>query len=114
MTREEIIKNLLRNTSNISQSIVELKTIPWDCENPIADLNSSHVIGILNAFINGEISSQLVEDWANAVECRDDIQYNTESVVGEILNEIANPLLFEQITINSALNLISRLSTVEN
>jgi hypothetical protein len=61
-------------------------------------LEKQHVLSILRRFEVDEIAAADVEAWANAVELRDDIDYDRATAVWDVLYELANPTLTEPLT----------------
>jgi len=55
-----------------------------------------------------DISSKEVEDWANLIECREDIGYEE---VADILHILANPAITQELTKAVAAQLIEDLGT---
>jgi hypothetical protein len=53
--------------------------------------------GLISLFKRGSLSAADVEDWANALECRDDVGFST-SQAHELLHELANPLLTQPLS----------------
>ncbi len=60
----------------------------------------------MKRYLAGEISTQEVEDWANLIECRDDIGYED---VADVLHILANPLITYELTPAVAAQLIEEL-----
>ena len=54
-----------------------------------------HLLSVLRRFETGEIGAAEVEEWANAIEIRDDIGFEAESddVVRDVIHVLANPEL---------------------
>ncbi len=61
-------------------------------------LDKQHVLSILRRFEQYDITSADVEAWANAIELRNDIDYDRETAVWDVLYELANPTLTEPLT----------------
>ncbi|MBB5159621.1 hypothetical protein [Saccharopolyspora phatthalungensis] len=93
------------------EAIAELRTFPWDCDEELVTLGPSELRTAIEKFLVGNLSAQELEDWANAVEGRDDIDFAPEEMT-DLVAEIANPLLFEAITPESMTNLANRLSVL--
>ena len=89
-----------------------LSQYPWDSEVELVLLSRTHIVSVLERFISGSLSAAEVEGWANAIEGRDDIGFETKSreLLKEAIQELANPALTHELTHDSAGILISRLS----
>lgn len=44
---------------------------------------------ILARWSSGQMTAEDVEEWANAIECRDDVDFENEEV-SEVISELAN------------------------
>ncbi|WP_189375993.1 hypothetical protein [Thermomonas carbonis] len=72
-------------------------------------LEPVHAFAVLIRFLAGELSVTDVEDWANAIECREDIGLDQESLMASVVFELANPLITRPLTRQSATDLVSKL-----
>ena len=88
----------------------DLSQLAWDSDAPQVQLEATHIVNALSKFVAGEASVDQIEAWANAIECRDDIAYSPQSPVGVVLHELANPLLTEPLSQQSAQRLIASLN----
>jgi len=111
-SRASQLEALLLLSRPLAVVVADLSQFGWDLENPSVSLAPTHISGILNRFLSGEFSAAEVEAWANAIECREDIEYSTASPVGSAIHELANPLLTQPLTMQSAQALAARLSGV--
>jgi len=109
-SRESHLHTLLSFTRPIPDIARDLSAYGWDAPGPLVVLDSIHVSSVLNRFIAGGLSSAQVEEWANFIECRDDIGHSPSSAVGLALHELANPLLTCPLTRQSAATLVATLS----
>lgn len=50
---------------------------------------------MLRRFTSGEIDARTVEVWADMIECREDIQFESgqEAVIASAIHDLANPTL---------------------
>ena len=99
MTRErtEILDDLINFDSNISSLTKELSVFFFFFEQPFLVIGSDNVVKVLDKLSEGEITRKDIEDWANAIECREDVDFESEPVK-EIIHELANPLISEDLT----------------
>ncbi|WP_204101874.1 MULTISPECIES: hypothetical protein [Spirulina sp. CCY15215] len=98
--RSQLLESLLACDRNLENILLALNKLGWDSEESIAVLNRQHIISILNRYLNTELSCLAVENWANAVECREDISYeeNFETIIDRVIQELANPLLYRPLS----------------
>jgi hypothetical protein len=89
-----------------------LKTFPWDSNQTIITLKKEHLIHILNQYLNHSLSAIDLENWANAIECREDITYETEGegFINDIIFDLANPILNAPISPELVKQYITQLS----
>ncbi len=107
--RAKLLDDLLNGRCSGSQT--GLNSLPWDWEGaPLAKLTPDHIIGQLNNFMTGSISATHVEDWANAIEGREDIEYDPDTEIGHVLHVLANPEINDSLTHQVAVQLVARLS----
>ena len=74
MDRLEILGKLI----NLDMSILELKKqlsiFSWDSE-PLIVLKKDNLNNVIEKFLNKKISQEDFVEWANIVECREDIEF---------------------------------------
>lgn len=109
-SRESLLKDLLSLMRPISDIARDLSAYGWDAPDPLVVLDAVHISSVLSRFMAGELSSVQVDEWANCIELRDDIEYDPSSAVGLALHELANPLLTCPLTRQSATTLVATLS----
>ena len=110
MDRAELVAALVSFSRPIEQIARELQQFPWDSEADLAGLSRQHLASVLRRFVSGELTAKAVENWANAVECRDDIAVDGDQIIRELLLELANPLLTHPLTIDRAKELLKAVS----
>ena len=111
--RKELVRKLVEYALPIEPVVSELSTYPWDCDSPLFVITPAHVASILDRYLAGELSSQQVERWGNLVEMRDDLDLaeGSHEAIREIIHELANPLLTEPLSKESALRMRHVLAT---
>ena len=109
-TRTSQLKELLHFSRPVADVVSDLSAFGWDSDEVLATLEPAHISTVLNRFLSGEISATDVEDWANAIECREDIGLIQGSPVADALDELANPLLTRPLTRQSAAEWVAALS----
>ncbi len=96
MAKIDILLNLINFSKNISAIKSDLAKIGFNSESELVTITKNTIANILNRVINKEISYELLEEWANLIECREDIGYEDE-ILQEIIFELANPRLYGEI-----------------
>ncbi len=93
--RETLLTSLLSLDRNLTYIVRELNRMGWDSEEETVILDRQHIVSILDRYLNRQLSTCEVEAWANAIECREDIGYETgfETEIEEAIQELANPVL---------------------
>ena len=115
MNDEQSHVMLLQSLLRLDQPVDHLETavgrLPWDSDRSLVTLTGADAASILERFARGELSASDVERWANAVEGREDIDFDEghESELREALFELANPLLTEPLTPARAAQWVARL-----
>lgn len=107
-SRDRILLDLVNFNGNLETLIEELQQYPWDVNEALIIVYPKDIIQVLQRSINGEINFTAVENWANAIECRDDIDFKYEEL-SEIIFELANPEINGQITDNRLKEIIKNL-----
>lgn len=71
-----------------------MSTLECDAE-PVATLGRLDIASVLNGFLAGQLDAGAVEEWANLVECREDITFERreEETVADAIFDLANPAL---------------------
>jgi hypothetical protein len=95
--RRTALQDLVLLTSPISAVQHTLKDFAGNSPD-LWMLDKQHVLSILRRFEQDDIASADVEAWANAIEMRNDIGYDRETAVWDVLYELANPTLTEPLT----------------
>lgn len=112
MTRKKLLEALLGLEMPVENLLSDLDAFGWDSEEELSELNRHHVISILRRFQTGRISDENIEEWANAVEGRDDIGFEPgyEDMLTDAIYELANPELTQSLTAEAAEGWIRFLS----
>ena len=108
--RKEILIDLVQNKREVSSLKKELSYYPWDCEKPLYTVDWDDISGVLDQYLLGITDSSSLENWANAIESREDLDFENEEVQ-QIIIEIANPILFGLITREKIENYRKKLRT---
>ena len=108
--RRSALEDLLALRRPLASVRAQLAEFPWDSEQELVALRPEHLAAVLSRFAAGELSAAEVEDWANAIECREDVAVAGE-LVEQALFRLANPLITEPITLASAKELVAALQS---
>jgi hypothetical protein len=104
--RRLVLLDLVERRVPLRQAITELARLPWDCDVELVELRRTHLVEVLDEFQRGSIDASDVEDWAEALSCRDDVAVDDE--VREALFQLSTPELFDPLHMTAAV-LVSRL-----
>lgn len=90
------VESLIAFSVPLELAAQHLQPFGWDYEGVPVELNSGHLVRVLQRYLQGELSARDVEDWANLIEGREDIEFSQACAgrIGEALHELANPSLF--------------------
>jgi hypothetical protein len=78
MAKIDILLNLINFSKNISAIKSDLAKIGFNSELELVTITQNTIANILNRVVDKEISYELLEEWANLIECREDIGYEDE------------------------------------
>jgi hypothetical protein len=107
-TRKEILTDLIQNKGEVSSLTQELSQYSWDSDETLCVVGLQDILRLLDTS-----DAMAIEDWANAVEGREDLDFENEEIQ-EIIHELANPELFGILSKEKILNLRNRvLSSVK-
>lgn len=107
----EILLDLIEVRLPLADAIAAVRELPWDSDIELALLERAHVITLLQRYLRHELTPADLEEWANAVEGREDI--GLEPACEELeafVFETANPLLAEPISEENARRWLERFS----
>ena len=92
----------------------ELRDLPFDADFPIALVAIDNVISVLRRYMSGLITEERVEQWAELIECRDDIDFAPpdQSMLRHVIQRLANPVLFGNLNDDAARALVLELERV--
>ena len=98
--RVTILINLLELNEPLINIKNKLSNFSWDSKEELVHLTVNHVLSILHRFLSGELTISELDEWANAIECREDIGYalEQEEILKKIIFDLANPELANPLT----------------
>ncbi|MDZ7923837.1 MAG: hypothetical protein U5M23_07190 [Marinagarivorans sp.] len=111
MNRLEVLKQVIAFDRPVDDLALALSQFEWDYEGQPLIIHGSHIRSILNKFLAGEVNAKELENWANLIECRDDLEFDEgqREVLENIIYCLANPMLQGELTISFCENLLGDL-----
>ena len=94
MDRAEALNQIVTFGPERKRAIAVLASYDYDSENELFEISQSVLINVLEKYLLDEITVEELENWANFVECRDDLNY--EKFEANIYS-LANPYLVGEI-----------------
>jgi hypothetical protein len=107
--RLKAVQSLIELSHSLDSVAEQIRGFKWDYEGKPVELTSCHLMKILNAFLDKKMSAADVEQWANLVEGREDISFesSSEEWIGQVIHELANPYLTQPLNENRVRELIA-------
>jgi hypothetical protein len=95
MNRQVVLSSLIQFSQPVARLKSELASFPWDADQPIVTLTKDDLIAILQRFAANEFDADTLEGWANLVECREDIEFESghSEVISDAIFQLTNPML---------------------
>lgn len=94
--RKQLLLDLILLRGKPQDIKKELSKYSWDSVSSIVKIDTQSMIFVLTKYIKGDISTDELEERANLVECRDDIEIPL--MIQEFIFELANPEINGDIT----------------
>jgi len=84
----------------IEPVLADLRSFGWDASEPLVLLTREDIVRVLDRYLAGELTAEQVTDWADRVECREDIGFSggDEDVLADAVFRLANPSLRDELT----------------
>lgn len=95
--RIEIVTDLVQLKGNLNDVKNELAQYAWDIEEPLIVMSVNDFINVIQKVINDKLTFNDLENWANLIEARDDIEFEVEQIQ-EYIFELANPEIHGKLT----------------
>jgi hypothetical protein len=98
--RKLLLEKLLNFEQPVQETLAELQKFGWDSDVELIHIKPAHITKLLDDFLKGKLNAAQIEEWANALECRDDVGFlpKKQSKIREAIFQLANPLLDKPIT----------------
>ncbi len=109
--REVLLQKIIEFNHPIDKIISELHKIGWDSNEDLIILKRRDIISVLEKYMQSKITKTEIEEWANLLECREDIGFEIgyENIIGETIFVLANPDISYHINIEKVQELIRNL-----
>jgi len=96
MTEQErrvTLEGLIRGDLPVPEARLRLARFPWDSDIELVKLTRHDLVRIIDRYLTGSIDGSDVEQWAEAIEGRDDVGYETSVAdrLRQVVFELANP-----------------------
>lgn len=109
--RQTILSSLLNFSKNIDEIRIELQSLPWDYDGSPVIFSRSHILNILLRFLRKEVNEIEVENWANLIEGREDIDFENgySDELSQMIYQLSNPELERKLDIDTCKEMIDIL-----
>jgi len=109
-SRKQVLESLIGFNDDLGKTRRRLANFSWDSVEKVT-LTADHIRAVLERLINGQLSEREVEDWADLIECREDIAYEEKmaAAIKQVVFELANPVLSGALNPEKARGLLSKL-----
>ncbi len=99
--RRQTLQELVTFSKPLEFIAKELSQFEWDYDGKPVTIKPVHIVNVLNRFLFGDLTAKELEDWANLIECREDLEYDkyNQEQLEKIIYELANPEIDGQLTI---------------
>ncbi len=99
LDRASALQVLVAYELPLEPALAVLSHESWDCEHPLVRFTARDVSSVLQRYLRSELTSDQVNDWADLLECREDIAPEPgQEKLSEVLFLLANPGLREPLT----------------
>jgi hypothetical protein len=110
--RKRALEDLTQLRAPVRPSAQTLKGYLWDSESKLVVLTRLDCRRLITAYLNGDLSGDDWEVWAEALEVRDDVgvEEGFEDLIKGFLFEIATPEITRQLTPSTAEEWMTRFA----
>ena len=107
-----ILLDLVHFKNNIDTLRNMLSQIGFDSETELVYMSRDDMVEILQRSLDKKISFLELEEWANLIECREDIGFEDEKTQ-EMIFKLANPYLYGELDEKQVLSYLNELKGVD-
>jgi hypothetical protein len=113
MSRLAVLRELIEFDKPLKELKKNLLGFDWDFEGEPFIVDVTSVRKILERFINESYSASEIYEWANLVECREDLEFEESryQALDSVIEYLANPALHGKLTAESCVELLGLLSS---
>jgi hypothetical protein len=110
--RQKLLQALLTFSEQLNLIAQELGELEWDYAGEPVLVEPLHIVSILNRFLSNQLNAEQVDEWANMIECREDLDYESpnQKPLEQVIYELANPELEGSLTIERCQEIFLRFS----
>lgn len=106
--KTSILLDLVHFKNNIDTLKNMLFQIGFDSETELVSMSRDDIVEILQRSLDKKISFLELEEWANLIECREDIGFEDEKTQ-EMIFKLANPYLYGKLDEKQVLSYLNEL-----
>lgn len=110
--KTSILLDLVYFKNNIDTLKNMLSQIGFDSEIELVSMSRDNIVEILQRSLDKKISFLELEEWANLIECREDIGFEDEKTQ-EMIFKLANPYLYGKLDEKQVLSYLNELKGVD-
>ena len=107
-----ILLDLVHFKNNIDTLKNMLSQIGFDSETELVSMSRDNIVEILQRSLDKKISFLELEEWANLIECREDIGFEDKKTQ-EMIFKLANPYLYGELDEKQVLSYLNELKGVD-
>ncbi len=109
--RVEVLTDLVELKPETADTIAAVAALPWDEEQDLVQFTTQHAKRALESYVQGDLTAEDLESWAEVVHSRDDIGLDAQASeeLARFLYEVSTPELFGGMTVELAMSWLSRL-----
>lgn len=107
-----ILLDLVHFKNNIDTLRNMLSQIGFDSETELVYMSRDDMVEILQRSLDKKISFLELEEWANLIECREDIGFEDKKTQ-EMVFKLANPYLYGKLDEKQVLSYLNELKGVD-
>lgn len=107
MNRTQALQQIITFGEHRDDAVSALGQYGWDPEFDVINVDPSALLHVLNKYVQGNITADDLELWANFIECRDELDY---SVIEGYIYALADPEQMGDITVTHIERMIIVLS----
>ena len=106
--KTSILLELVHFKNNIDTLKNMLSEIGFDSETELVSMSRDDIVKILQRSLDKKISFLELEEWANLIECREDIGFEDKKTQ-EMIFKLANPYLYGKLDEKQVLSYLNEL-----